>query len=640
MGATLGERVRERDAASFVGRVDELRALEALLDDGSPVSVVHLHGPGGIGKSALVRELARQAERSGRTVVWVDGRELAPLPDALEAALAPAAAAPAPLLVLDTYERMAALDGVLRTELLPSLPASTLLVCAGRRPPAPGWFEHGWAAVTRELALGPLSPPAVRELLAEHGVADGPAAQQIARWAAGSPLALTILAAASDAPGRLPADRPDVIAAISRRLLDAERDAADVDVLAIAAIARTVTPGLLRATLPGRDADEAVRSLRQRSFAEPVGGGIALHDLVRRTLRAELRHRLPAREAELRRRVVDHVHGRAVDGDLLLTIDLADLADDPVLRSGYSWAGALRHRIDHVRPGDAAAIARGLEEQGAAGWFEEVEPWLARAPETVSIARDAGERLCGYSIALTPATAPPHATADPVVGPWLAHARDTGRENAVLWRETWDFGGDPTAGVRALVAMSGILRAQLPNPRWAYLPIDPRDRAAVGFSGQLQGVHVPELDVAGPPAFQAHLVDWGPGGLLGAQRDVVYRELGLHPRGRRSPAADAVRDALRALADPRALARSPLASGATEAERAAALRARLEAAIDAAFGTTAEERALRDVLIRSYVDPAPSQELAARELHLSRATYYRRLRAATARLAAYLELRG
>ena len=43
--------------------------------------------------------------------------------------------------------------------------------------------------------------------------------------------------------------------------------------------------------------------------------------------------------------------------------------------------------------------------------------------------------------------------------------------------------------------------------------------------------------------------------------------------------------------------------------------------------------------MRSYVDPAPTGEHAAHDLHLSRATYYRRLRVATERVAAFVAQR-
>jgi predicted DNA-binding protein (UPF0251 family) len=42
------------------------------------------------------------------------------------------------------------------------------------------------------------------------------------------------------------------------------------------------------------------------------------------------------------------------------------------------------------------------------------------------------------------------------------------------------------------------------------------------------------------------------------------------------------------------------------------------------------------VLVRGYVDPAPSHEQAAAELHVSRSTYFRRLKVAADRVAQYL----
>jgi hypothetical protein len=71
-------------------------------------------------------------------------------------------------------------------------------------------------------------------------------------------------------------------------------------------------------------------------------------------------------------------------------------------------------------------------------------------------------------------------------------------------------------------------------------------------------------------------------------------------------------------------------------ERAAAVRARVEQAADEAFGDSVEDRELREALVRGYLDPAPSHDQAAAALQLSRAAYFRRLRAAVARVAAHI----
>src|SRR5262249_29400526 len=114
--SSLGKRMERTDAALFSGRGPELALFERLLRDasGREPRVLLLHGPGGIGKSTLCREMARRARSAGRPVHWVDGRELPPVPDALEDALSGAWDEEGPVIVLDTYERMAALDTYVR----------------------------------------------------------------------------------------------------------------------------------------------------------------------------------------------------------------------------------------------------------------------------------------------------------------------------------------------------------------------------------------------------------------------------------------------------------------------------------------------------------------------------------------------
>jgi hypothetical protein len=130
--------------------------------------------------------------------------------------------------------------------------------------------------------------------------------------------------------------------------------------------------------------------------------------------------------------------------------------------------------------------------------------------------------------------------------------------------------------------------------------------------------------------------------VLGLQRDVVDLELGLAPPppGEVAPGAvvdvEVVRDALRNLAVPAALARSPLARGVGTDERAASVRRLLTEASERAFGDTDNERLLRQVLIRGYLEPGPNHEDTARRLHLSRAAYFRRLRTAAERVADHL----
>jgi hypothetical protein len=103
---------------------------------------------------------------------------------------------------------------------------------------------------------------------------------------------------------------------------------------------------------------------------------------------------------------------------------------------------------------------------------------------------------------------------------------------------------------------------------------------------------------------------------------------------------EAVREALRNFRVPHELARSPLARGETQDERAESVRELLRDAADRAFGDNENEKLLRRVLIRGYLEPAPSHEQAAIDPSLSRAAYFRRLRTAAERVAEHLARRG
>lgn len=638
----------DRDRDRFVGRQAELALLERCLEDNPPASVILIHGPGGIGKSTLLRELARRAEGEGRETFFVEGRELPPMPDALEAVLAGARSASHPLVLIDTYERMAALDGYLRRGLLPSLPDRTTVVIAGREPPDPGWFAGGWEGVAAELELGELPPAEAIELLAAHGLS-GDRASAVVEWAAGSPLALALAAdtAAVDQewdPAHGP-ERPEIVRSLIRRLAESELQGLRLSALGVAAIARVTTVELLRAVLPDSDAEAAYERLRALTFTEPLGDGLALHELVRKALRADLRRRDQERERELRRRIVDYLYDRARRGDLLLAIDMAHLIENPAIRWGFSWEGSVDYRIDDVREGDSERVAAELRVRKFEEWWPLTERFFDHSPERVAVARDANDRLCGYLVCMTTSTAPDFASDDPLVGPWLGHAAaDASLGEAVLWHDSVDFTGDRRGRVQAMLGIAGVLRSGAQNPRFAYLPINPANPDALTFARALGASHIAGLDLTlGSHTIECHRIDYGPGGLLAAQRAVVYAELGLAPPQLEDDAGvglEAVREALRSFRVPHELARSALAKGETADERAEYVRSLLRDAAERAFGDNENEKLLQRVLVRGYIEPAASHEQAALDLSLSRAAYFRRLRAAAERVADYLAANG
>lgn len=626
-GATVADRILDRDAALFVGRDRELERIDRVLAGGTH-NVVYLHGDGGIGKSALLREIARRAERSGFETSWLDGRDLPPFPAVVESRLAELPPDRKWLVLFDSYENISSLDTHLRDHVIPTLPASTVVVFASRQRPATGWFSDGWDAVVESMELDGLSPDDLRQLAHAHGLPDDHVERAIVR-SHGSPLAV-VVAAHAGVDGSIPL--------LVDRLIGDEVDPDHARVLSVAAIARVTTPELLDAAVPGLDGSACFEWLATRTFTEPLADGVALHALVADAVRERLRIVDPAGEAALRRRIADHLYARAVAGEGSLSADLQHLVVDPNVRWGFSADIGVRYRVDQVRDGDAEQVGAILDAIGQAEWWAVTSVFFRDHPDYVGVARDREGRVGGYYVAVSPANAPAAAESDVLLGPWLRHARRVLRTNsAVLWREAVDLTGE-FGEVTALLGAAAILGTGVINPRYGFLPIADEVPAARLFSEALGAQHLPELDLdAHGMQLACHVVDFGPTGLLGFQRDWIYRESGALP-----PIDDAEADparVLRMLRDPNALGLGPDWLGATPSDRLERLRAMVSDAIDGAFGDHRDDQLAAEILRAAYLGDGASHETIARRFHLSRSAYFRRLQAATTRLSAELGTR-
>jgi hypothetical protein len=505
------------------------------MESDPPASVVHICGPGGIGKSALLRAAARRARTLGWDVVSVDGRELGPASGALEALMSSApkqrkGGRGGPLILLDSYERMTALDGYLRRDLLPTLPDRALVIIAGRGDPDPGWFSGGWESVTARLDLRGLDADDALALLAAHGLSDE-RVPAIIDWAGGSPLALSLAADTASADSAWNAETdlqsPEVLRSLIHRLAHAELKDVRMSALCIAALARNTTPDLLGAVLPRGEGESAYQQLCELTVTEALGDGVTLHELVRKALLVDLRLRNQELERYLRRRIIDYLYARAADDQPLLVIDMAHLVENPIAKWGFGWEGDTGYRVDAVRDLDAARIERGLRVGQNFEWWNLTSRFFKESPDRVAVVRDLKDNICGYMACVSLASAPGFAYRDPLVGPWLAHARDhLELGESVIWHAAVDFTG--AGKVQAMLGVSGVLRCGAPNPRFAYLPIDPAYPGAVAFATAIGAVHLTELDVEiGGMVVECYRLDYGEGGLTAFLRGQVYSELGL-----------------------------------------------------------------------------------------------------------------
>lgn len=88
MSTRLADRLSAARRNRFVGRAGELQMFEtALKATDSPFQILYLYGPGGIGKTSLLREFHARAEQARTPAYYLDGRNLEATPDSFLRAL-------------------------------------------------------------------------------------------------------------------------------------------------------------------------------------------------------------------------------------------------------------------------------------------------------------------------------------------------------------------------------------------------------------------------------------------------------------------------------------------------------------------------------------------------------------------------
>jgi hypothetical protein len=221
----LTERVAESDSRPswFVGRTAELAKAEALLDNVRPgMRLLLVDGPGGVGKSALLFELARRARRRGWAVRRIEGSGMPMSTLGVDADVNVAS----PLVTLvDDWNGMAPerfLGG-------PATISSARIVVLASRRAAPigatSWATRG--VMIERLSLAPLSGDEAEALLTARGVSDVVAHELAARLGR-YPLVLALAAELHVLRGDVPtclADAPELVVALLRRLVEATDDA-------------------------------------------------------------------------------------------------------------------------------------------------------------------------------------------------------------------------------------------------------------------------------------------------------------------------------------------------------------------------------------------------------------------------------
>jgi hypothetical protein len=717
MASRLGERLRAARRRWFVGREAERHLFrDALLAEDLPFCVLYVYGPGGVGKTTLLAEFARMAEDAGAAAHLLDARNVEAMPESFNAALCltigltPSqdpldALADRPgrhVVLVDTYETLAPLDGWLRDVFMPRVPENVLIVLAGRQALGAGWrADPGWQTLLRQVPLRNLSPAESKQYLAQQDI---PVRQHatVLEFTHGHPLALSLVAEVVAQRGDVrfqPEAAPDVVKALLDRFVEQIPEPAYRLALEACAVVRVMSEPLLAAALGvpsgvaaeiqgirlGRDAGVDIASaaearaifdwLRGLSFIESGPLGLFPHDLAREALIADLRWRNPERYALLHDRArnfyLAHLQGARDGEQQSVLFDYIFLhRDNPIVRPFLEWQESGSVLADSMRDGDVPAILDMVQAHEGEESARIAAHWLERQPAGVMVFRDAEQQPAGFmSLVALESAGVEDIALDPAavaVTRFLGqHAPLRPGERATLFRH-WmarDTYQDVSStqsiafinAVRHYLTAPGLAchffpvdRPEFWEPVFAYADLARCEEADFELGGRRYGVYWHDWRVVPPMAWLQLL----------AQREMATAAAVAPP----PPSAPlvvlsqpaftaAVRDALRDFHRPDALARNPLLrsrlvagrpGAETEAQQLAALRTLITETIES-FRQAPRDAKLYRVLDRTYLRPASTQEQAAELLDLPWSTYRRHLSAGVARVVDALwrqEVRG
>ncbi len=669
----------------FVGRKEELKKfVEAITKPKLPFHILHIFGPGGIGKTTLLREFILICQQSQIQSFYLDTRNLEATPESflkglrfvmnlqpLESPLQALANHPTnQVILLDTYETLTYLDEWLREVFLPQLPEKVLMVISSRHSPGVPWYtDPGWQTLTHFFPLRNFSPEESCLYLAKHNIPKTQH-QRILDFTHGHPLALSLVGDVLAQGQKLtlqPETMPDIIKALLEKFVQEVPSRTHRQALEACTLVRSVTETLLAQMLGKADTHELFTWLRSLSFIEPAPVGLFPHDLVRDVLVADLRWRNPDWYSELHKRARNYytmrlgqTQGQEQHRHLFDYIFLH--RDNPAVKPRFTWQENSDLTTDSLGKGDREALLAMVNKHEGSQSAQIAAHWLKLQPQGVRVFRDEKQHLAGFmlTVALHQAS-DQDLKADPATHKAWQYLQKNAPlrsgEGATFFR-FWmaQDSYQDVSPVQSLIFIN-FIQYHRNDPGLAFsffLCAEPDDWAAMFAYADLTRIAEADFQI-GKQCYGIYGHDWRvlPAKAwqeLLAQREIAASDQAISSSQVSSPLVvlseaefkEAVWNALRYFTCPNDLNSNPLLQSrlvrkkviveAHQAEQIATLQRLVEDAAKSLLSSPRHAKYYR-ALYQTYLEPAPTQEQAAESLDIPFSTFRRHLKNGIIRVA-------
>ena len=680
----LKDILQQQRKKNFVGRQKEVSFFENLVQDAEPpFHLIYIYGPGGQGKTMLLKQFADNCKESSIPCIHLDCRYIDPHPESFKQAFQSASPFNGKkdvitsidhhkgnvVLIIDTYEKLKPLDDWLRLEFLPELPGNVITVIGGRSRLSTNWkTDTGWQSITKVFSLKELDEEESKQLLKRRNI-PADQLQRIAGYTHGNPLALCIVADMFDQKKDSnfdPLDSPDIMKTLLEQFVQEVPSPAHKAALELCSLVHVTTEKLIEEVLSPQMAHELFNWLNTLTFIEKGSAGIYPHDMARDAIAAEMHWRNPDWYKHLHTKIQQYFSLRLMkqSGERqrellfgLIFLHRTNPAVKPFFdfqETGNSW----QDKMTESDKNQLVEIVKKFEGSMSAEIFTK---WLSHEAADIWVYRDAEKSPAGFVLKINLERIN-NKTHDEVINMLLSYKKELKITDGQLmtafrsWMSRDHY--QNVSGVQSAIFL-GIVQ-------WYFTPglaVSLFSCANPAFWQQILNyadlTYIPAYDFEmNDQLYGWYMHDWRKRTpqawleLMGRKEINEEEPAVIEDKADSGPLTgqvfiDAISDALKQLKNPKKLIANPLLkskfvlkssdSDTGDINLALTLADKLTKAIGS-LESSPKDESLHRVMYRTFINPVGSQEQTADFLYMSFSTYRRQVKRGVERVADILWL--